>query len=827
MISKYGVPRLARRTLLLGMLLLLPASAPTVSGQTGSSVEGVVLDASGGVLPGVTVTLTASTDPAHSLVQVTELDGAFRFTDVPAGNYSYSLQASLPGFEDALIDPVTVRVESSGFLKIVLELGKRAETVLVTAVAAVIDAAAPAGDATVNDTILSAVPLAKDRFEDALPLLPGTIRGPDGLLNMNGTRADQSTLLVNGVNATDPVTGHFAVRLPLDAVDALNVHTGVYSAAFGSATGGVTNVITRAGGDAWRLQFQNFFPRFRFTEGGVRGLDAVTPRLNFSGPIHPGRFWVSQAFNYRFVRSRVDELHPLDASEQKLQSFDSLTQLDYAIRPEHRLALTFAWFPSNIDNVGIDTLHPFEATPDLRQRGWNVAVSARSTLNQATTLDSSVGIRQFDVEILPKRQAPSLVTVTGARGTYFNQFDRDSRRYDAASTLTSVVSDRWGDHLLKAGGQLAHTNFDGTDISLPVVVRHADGTPARRIDFLGDPGVGASNTDVAAFLDDQWWLVPRLTLNLGVRYEYGGIASEHTFAPRVEMSVRPLSHDRTIVKGGVGRFYDKTPLNAKDFERHQRRRITELDADGRDFSAAPVVLENRLAAGGVRTPRSTAWNVQLDQLLATDLTLRVGYRQRRGSKELVVDPLADVLLLSNHGRSRSHEFEATVHRRFGTTTELTASYVRAGTKGNLNDFVSLFGDVRDPIIRPDEYSLQPFDVPNRFLIWGVVLIPHKVTVAPTIEYRDGFPYSLLDHDQQFVGARNRGGRFPDLFTLDLAVTKEVHLTERQRARVGLQFFNLTGHFNARDVQNNISSPIFRELANSADRQVRLKFVLLF
>lgn len=812
-----------------GVLLVLPASAPTVSGQTGPSLEGVIFDVSGGVLPGVTVTLTGAADRAPlvqvTLVQVTEVDGTFRFAEVPAGNYS--LRASLPGFQDALIDPVTVRGESSGFLKIVLELDKRAETVLVTAVAAVIDAAAPAGDAKVNDTVLSAVPLARERFEDALPLLPGTIRGPDGLLNMNGARADQSTLLVNGVNATDPVTGHFAVRLPLEAVETLNVHTGVYSAAFGSATGGVTNVITRPGGDAWRMQFQNFFPRFRFKEGGVRGLDAVTPRLNFSGPIRPGRLWVSQAFNYRFVRSRVDELHPLDESEQKLQSFDSLTQLDYAIRPEHRLALTFAWFPSNIDNVGIDTLHPFEATPDLRQRGWNVAMSARSALNQATTLDSSFGIRQFDVEILPKRQAPSLVTVTGVRGTYFNEFDRDSRRYDAASTLTSVVSDRWGDHLLKAGGQLAHTSFDGIDSSLPVIVRHADGTPARRMDFLGDPGVGASSTDVAAFLDDQWWVVPRLTLNLGVRYEYGGIADEHTFAPRVEMSVRPLSHDRTIIKGGFGRFYDKIPLNAKDFERHQRRRITELDADGRDFSAVPVVLENRLAARGLRTPRSNAWNVELDQLLATDLTLRVGYRQRRGSKELVVDPLADALLLSNDGRSRSHEFEATVHRRFGTTSELTASYVRASTKGNLNDFVSLFGDVRDPIIRPDEYSLQPFDVPNRFLIWGVALLPHKVTVAPTIEYRDGFPYSLLDDDQQFEGARNRGGRFPDLFTLDLAVTKEVHLTKTQRARVGLQFFNLTGHFNPRDVQNNIRSPIFRELANSADRQVRLKFVLLF
>ncbi|MBI4264409.1 MAG: hypothetical protein HY657_08535 [Acidobacteria bacterium] len=85
----------------------------------------------------------------------------------------------------------------------------------------------------------------------------------------------------------------------------------------------------------------------------------------------------------------------------------------------------------------------------------------------------------------------------------------------------------------------------------------------------------------------------------------------------------------------------------------------------------------------------------------------------------------------------------------------------------------------------------------------------------------------MDDLQQVVGSRNRGGRFPNVFTLDLAVTKEVQLTNEHRARVCIQFFNLTDHFNPRDVQNNISSPAFREVVNSADRQVRLKFVLLF
>ena len=77
-----------------------------------------------------------------------------------------------------------------------------------------------------------------------------------------------------------------------------------------------------------------------------------------------------------------------------------------------------------------------------------------------------------------------------------------------------------------------------------------------------------------------------------------------------------------------------------------------------------------------------------------------------------------------------------------------------------------------------------------------------------------------------LGSRNTE-RFPNLFTLDLAVTKDMQLTAKRRARVGVQFFNLTNHFNPQDVQNNIDSPTYRQYANSVDRQIRTKFTLLF
>lgn len=810
---------------LAGLLFLAAISAPSALAADTPALTGVAVDASGGVLPGVTVMLTpVSRDAAEPQVQITDGFGNFSFDDVQPG--TYAVVFSLDGFAEKRLTSVVVPAREA--IKVVLELSGIAEVVEVHATQDTVLPEAPTGETQIEEKVLATVPLAKERFDDALPLLPGVIRGPDGLLNMSGARADQSALLVNGVNMTDPVTGHFAVRLPLEAVESLNVNTGVYSAAYGSATGGVTNVVLRSGSDRRDFQLQNIFPRFRFKDGGLRGFDAFTPRLRVSGPIRPGRLWFSQALNYRFVRSRVDELQPLDLSEQKVESFDSVSQIDYAVRPTHRLTATLVWFPSNIDNAGIDTLHPYDATPDIAQRGWNAAVSERAILRDNMTLATAFGVKQFDMSVLPKHDAASLITVDGSQQNYFNRFDRDSRRYDVNSTLTAAIGDRWGDHLISLGGQFARTSFEGTDTGLPVLVTRANGTPLRRIDFVGNPAVGASNTEVAAFVDDHWSVDSHLTFHAGMRYSHEGIAAEHTLAPRFDVSFRPFSHDRTVIKVGVGSFYDKLPLNAEDFERHQRRLITEFDDNG-NVVDAPMFLDNRVSAGGLYTPYNTAWNVELDQRLAPDLSARVGFRQARGAHELVVDPISDqgALVLSRRGRTRSHEFEATLRRRFRSASQVTFSYVRASTKGNLNDFVSLFGDFRDPIIHPDEFSRQPFDVPNRFLVWGVVNLPQAITVAPTVEHRDGFPYTVVDEQQHVVGSRNRGGRYPDLFTLDVAVTKDVHLTRKQRARVGLQVFNLTGHFNPRDIQNNVSSANYGLYANSADRQVRAKFVLLF
>jgi len=78
---------------------------------------------------------------------------------------------------------------------------------------------------------MQTAPIASERFQDALPLIPGVVRGPDGLLNISGTRSNQSALRFNNADGTDPVTGEDAIELPIDAVSVVACLPGLSDAA--------------------------------------------------------------------------------------------------------------------------------------------------------------------------------------------------------------------------------------------------------------------------------------------------------------------------------------------------------------------------------------------------------------------------------------------------------------------------------------------------------------------------------------------------------------------------------------------------------------------
>ena len=795
--------------------------------QTGSIRGKVVADIPDQRKPlsGVTVTLSSERLGDKQIQSVTDLEGQYDFPSLVAGDYIVTVEFS--GFKK-YEKKLSVQIEATVEHDILLQPVPLTETVTITRDdmnATRTDSTTPA---VMTQAALREVPLIDQKFQDALPLLPGVVRGPEGNLNIKGTRPSQSGILVSSLNVTDPVTGAPAIELPLEAVDTVQVHSNPYSSEFGKFTGAVTTIETRSGSNDLRYLFLGVLPRPRWRDGKLYGIGAATPRIAVGGPIKKDKLFFFQSVEYRFVRTNVPSLEALEEHQRdiKRESFDSFSRVDYVVNKNNRVTASFSIFPQKFDYFNLNTFNPSDTTANFHQRGWFVALNEQATFDSGALLQSSFSVKQFDGDIFGNSGAPYEITPNRNFGGWFNRQHRESRRYELLEVLNFAPWQARGSHAFKAGLNVSRTAFNGTDTSKPVTVRRASDPGRQIIEFVGEGVLDREQTEISTFVQDKWIVNSRLVFDLGLRFDRDSIGQNNNFAPRFGFVVTPTNSDRTIVRGGVGLFYDKIPLNIGAFEQYQSLRVNTIVFNAGAFDLVDRILLQNTAPDHLENPYSVAWNLQLDHQAHQRLLLRLGYEERSTRRDFVLEPTRSELLLRNNGRSRYRELQALARFRFQEGRNVFLSYVRSQARGNLNDFNTYFGNQKHAVIRPDEYGRQPFDAPHRLLFWGDFAVPFNMVLTPVVDWRSGFPFSIVNEDQNFVGPRNGGGRFPRLLTLDLLVMKALKIRFRgkeYKGRAGFTVFNITNHWNPRDVQNNIASPQFGTFFNSADRSVRLKF----
>ncbi|MEK6282566.1 MAG: TonB-dependent receptor [Acidobacteriota bacterium] len=832
---------------LLGVIILLiiaPGRANSLAFDTnsyvtlqGGSIKGKVaadIPDQRKPLAGVVVFLSGERLGNKKLESVSDPQGRYDFAGLIAGDYLISVE--LQGFKK-YENRISVQIEATVEQNILLQPVPVSETVTVKddkIDTAKTESTAPG---VITSATLRDAPLIDQKFQDALPLLPGVVRGPDGTLNIKGTRPTQSGILVSSLNVTDPVTGNPAIELPLEAVETVNVYSNPYAAEYGKFTGAVITIETRSGSNDWRYLVSGTLPRPRLREGHIYGIGAFTPRIAVGGPIKKDKFFFFQSVEYRFVRTNVPSLENLEEHQRDIQreSFDSFTRFDYVVNRNNRLTASFSIFPQKFDYFNLNTFNPADTTANFHQRGWFLALNEQATFKSGALLQSSFSVKQFDGDIFGNSASPYRITPDRNFGGWFDRQHRESRRYEWLEIYHFAPMQRRGSHSFKVGVNFSHTTFTGSDLSNPVRIVRGDrngATTYRLLEYVGDGRLDQRQNEYSAFVQDKWSVNRRVTFDLGLRYDRDQLGVQNNFAPRVGFVVIPGASERTVVRGGLGLFYDKIPLNIGAFEQYQSLRVTSFGPDGVTIADGPRLFRNT-TSGDLKNPFSVAGNVQLDHQVTQRLLLRLGYEERHSRRDFIVEPVVNqgaaaggALLLLNTGRSLYRELQAVARFRFQDERNIFFSYVRSQARGDLNDYNTYFGNLRQPVIRRNEYGRQPFDAPHRILFWGDFGLPRDIVATPVIDWRSGFPFSLLNEKQDYVGPRNGGGRFPPLLTLDLLVTKGVKIPfrgKKYKGRVGLTIFNITNHWNPRDVQNNLASADFGIFYNSPGRSFRTKF----
>ena len=821
------------RLVVLGGFLIVAGSMKSIAAQT-SVLKGAVSVAVTGTserLPGARLKLTPVQPGGTARSTVTDEQGEYKFENLALGNYT--LQVELTGFKPRSLN-VTVGQGIATLESIDLEVETVSATVTVSDSSDPLNTTDAAPKTSFKQDKLQTLPLVNERFQDAIPLVPGVVRGPDGMLNLKGARSSQSGMIVNSANVTDPVTGESAINLPIEAVQSVEVLTNPYAAEYGELTSGVTSVQTRSGSDKFQANATSFFPRPRRRGGSFVGIEAFTPRVTFSGPLMKDKLKFFQSFEYRYVRTPVENLPPL-SRDTDLESFDSLSQLDWDIDDKNHLTATLSLFPEKLRHVGLNTFNHQEVTPNFKQRGLLVAINERRVINNKSVLESYFSIKQFDADVFPSSGVePMNFAPDENSGSFFNLQARRSKRYQALETYSFNGPNFAGSHLIKVGGGVSYVTFNGRNTSNAVRILRADGTRSQQFDYEGNGRLSRNKTQFLAYFEDKWTLNRRLTFEYGVRYDRDNVASENNISPRIGFAFLPLVDGRTVVRGGIGIFYDDINLNVATFSQLQDRILTHFGPDGLQVIGSPERQQFEFTGEKLRTPRSVNWNIEFDREWLKNLFVRVGYQQRQARREFILNPIDSgshgaILGVDNSGSSRYRELEVTARYKFREHDEFTASYVRSSSRGDLNDFNSYFSNFQNPIIQANERSRLPWDVPNRFLFQGEFHVPYRITLVPVLDIRTGFPYSIIDEDRNFVGPRNLAGRFPKFASLDLQIMRAVSLPGRfskYRVELGLKVFNLTNHFNPRDFQNNLASDDFGGFSNSVGRKfgTRITFV---
>ena len=819
------------------LFVILIFARPAIAQQRGTAVQATSASVSGKVtaatgqkttdnLAGISVKLTAAAPVSISKTTVTDSEGRYEFTHLAPG--SYNLEASVEGFQPWTA-AVTLGPGQAATEDLALQISSVEERIEVQGEATEIATQSVSATATINEQQLEDLPLRMQKFTEALSISPSVIRTEEGKLNFNGQAESQGMLLVDSAENVDPVSGSFAIPVPVNAIQNMQVFSVPDSSAYGGFSGGLTRIEIKPPGPAWNYKLLDLVPSFRGKNDHLIGLLNMTPGLEFGGPLIKNKLNFSENMTYEF---RKDPVHGLSwpLNETVTYSLVSFTNFQWTFSPKHMLSVNINVFPSTILFANINSLIPQTASANFRRRGASVGISDAYQFDSGMILTTAVRYTNFYTRERGQGSLDMTINPEGWGGNYFNTFSQNANQVEALPILQLPAKSWLGSHQLQFGTDVLYRSFTGSSVSRPISLLEQNGKVDETIAFQGPGQLRGGDTEVSEYAEDRWTLTKSLALNFGGRLTHQTIGRNVAFAPRAGLAYS-MANNKLVVRAGAGLIYGHVPLLATDFAGYQERVLSFFTGP---FVNQTINLQNVYQSSGIAGNSSTllehnsstrtfTWNIEAESPLRKDLSLRFGYYETHTVNLFVLDPTLPVtgaasgfMVLENTGSSSYQQAQITARYRPNERNELNISYAWSRARGDLNTLSDTFLPVQAPVIRPNLFGVQPSDVPNRVLAWGYVALPKKFVFSPVADLHTGFPYSNVDVQQNYVGLPN-SLRFPVYFSLDVKLSREftVHLpfkenAKRKKISIGVFSLDVTNRFNPRDVFNNVTAtaPLF-------------------
>lgn len=597
-----------RTTFLLGFALVFLGFSTRGAAQIAdATIVVATVDQSGAALPGVTVSLVRP-DTGFQYSAVTDTIGVARAVALPPG--SYNVKVELAGFATVLEEGVVVRLGQTVRLNVTMKVAQVAETVNVVGQASLVDVFKTDSSTNIVPEQIESLPVQDRDFQRLAFLTPGVQRERGGNRFIgNGPvvgaagNASQATIMVDGVDFTDPVLGLARARFSQDAISEFRVIANRFGSEIGGSAGGALSIVTKSGTNDLRGSVFGFFrdkslkkqgaldltkndysrQQYGATVGGPVVKDKTHYFLSFEQInedaiqlFRPGGAFTSQA---------ADLPYPLNQSL-------FFGGVDHRINADQNVRVKVVYEHYRQQNFRTGGLADLDAGMNLDRDNWNTtamhAWTRGAALNQ---LAISVGRRKF--------QEPNNSTAIGEWFSSGNtlqtganivgdQNDTGDILEVRETFLKHLGSGRWAPDL-KVGGAIQHVkdywNFPVYPRALMIYLNDTRLVPLVYVGTSGKPDDAVTTDLLSGFVQSDFRPSAGVSLNLGLRYDLDTEGNNPSFTsplmpaargrdanniqPRGSLSWDLTGNGRHVIRAGAGIFTGRFLLVPAHIERMQ------------------------------------------------------------------------------------------------------------------------------------------------------------------------------------------------------------------------------------------------------------------
>ncbi|MFN0104540.1 MAG: carboxypeptidase regulatory-like domain-containing protein [Bryobacteraceae bacterium] len=837
-------------------------------------LSGTVKDSTGAVLQAVRIGIRSNANGLRREMLTAET-GAYQVMGLPPGVYEVVI--SKEGFQKLTFEKVPLAVGQGRTLDVVLQPDTVASSIEVNAMATPLEQNNAEIGSVIGETQLKNMPLNGRTWASLMAFAPGAVNTDDGTQNsirFFGRARDENNWTFDGVDATgikDPrQEGGLRLVISMDSIAEFKVNSAMYGAESGTGAGGQVNLVSKTGSnqfhggafeylrnsafDARRPFDPTEIPPFRLNQYGANfggrivkdrtfffanyeGIRQVLSQSNINGLVPSAAFRAQASAQSPAVKPLMDA-YPLGNggsvnanTDRFIGTFKNVVNEDSGLlRVDHRVSdRTSLFFRFNTtDGFLNENRSPLLEARNSNIRPTNATFQVQRVFAPNVINETKFGVNRSALTRVVEGRALQGIEIPGFTTTQNSGYEIEKpTSYSLVNALSWVA----GRHTLKIGSEARRIHLNvGDGIDFDVRYSSLANVGLNRLDRFRYnselPTMGVRRTFLIGYLQDDYKLSQRLTLNMGVRYENFSVPKEvngrgrvmdlqrcggfcpdgaewyypdnNNFAPRFSLAWSPEAlRGKTVIRTGYGIYYgtgQNDDVNAAIDSYAERFQLNAVDMpnngltypiDGFLAQAKSTGASPRLVQRDRRDLYVQQWTMSIQHELPKQFIGQAAYVGNKGTKLFTrnrlntIDPVTGVRpypafndfdTKDNYGNSSFHGLQASLARSFVKGWQFQGQYMW----GHVIDDSSGSGEGQEPqnvFCRACERGNADFDIRQTATlnsVWQLPILRNNRafggwTMSGIYTVRTGRPlYITIDRSSAAVPDGNTRRQRPDV-----------------------------------------------------------------